>query len=133
VDSPTSATISCGGLAESLLARLRAVVCTVVTAKLCRPFPLTSDVTFRSYQVPPVSGPVAATSAPIVGWVSYVIALSTQVLSETPWTRNPTEWLLLANSLSVAELTTPLTPCTLNLRKPFNIGDPSARIWVLVP
>jgi hypothetical protein len=130
---PPVRTINCGGLGDSLLARLRAVEWAVVMAKLLRPLLVTSDVTLKSYQVPAVTGPVVPTAAPKAGCVSYVTVDSDQTVSVIECTENPTDWLLLAKSLSVAEVTPPLTPCTSKRTKLFSIGDASTLSWLFVP
>jgi hypothetical protein len=77
-------TISCGSFADSLLARLSAVVCVVFNPKLTRPLPPTSEVTSRSYVTPAVTGPDEATAAgAIAGALVYVILASFQTISDT--------------------------------------------------
>jgi hypothetical protein len=74
---------SMGEFADSLLPKLTAVPLLPVTARLTRPWPVMSDVTFTLTVAPAATGPEVTEAAPKAGAFVAVVFVSLQVLTAT--------------------------------------------------
>ena len=127
----TGPTISCGGFEPCRLLMVIAVELVVVTAKLTRPSPETSEETSKLIHCPAWTLPLS-TTAPTAGAFALVRLVSPQVLPATPLIWTPVELELCANSRSVAGVAPP-TPCTSKRRYAVRTGEASVRSVVAVP
>lgn len=108
---PPVSMINCGAFApDSRLARLMAVLLSVVTARLKTPFPVMNEVTSIVFQVLAVTDPEEPSTLPTAGALLKLIVDSVQVLFMTPRASIPRLWLLLAKMRRVAFVTVPLSP-----------------------
>ena len=78
---------NCGAFAPpSLLTKLIAVLFFPMSAKLYFPFPVISKVTSTLVHTPPLNEPMEPTWFPSAGALLYVIVVSPQLVSGTPYT-----------------------------------------------